>query len=86
MMGDGWGDGGWGWGAWMFMAIMMLTFFALAAAVLITLIRPGDGRRPPHPPGAAGADGALRLLDERFARGDIDADEYAKRRELLRSR
>jgi putative membrane protein len=26
-----------------------------------------------------------RLLDERFARGEIDADEYRQRRDLLRS-
>jgi hypothetical protein len=28
----------------------------------------------------------LRILDERFARGEIDSDEYTRRRELLRSR
>jgi uncharacterized membrane protein len=25
----------------------------------------------------------LRILDERFARGEIDADEYSRRRQLL---
>ncbi len=29
---------------------------------------------------------ALRILGERFARGEIDADEYAERRDLLRPR
>ncbi|MGN6244842.1 MAG: SHOCT domain-containing protein [Motilibacteraceae bacterium] len=29
---------------------------------------------------------AERLLDERFARGEIDAEEYRTRRDLLRSR
>lgn len=28
---------------------------------------------------------ALRILDERFARGEIDAEEFTKRRELLRN-
>ncbi|HEX6937300.1 MAG TPA: SHOCT domain-containing protein [Actinomycetes bacterium] len=28
----------------------------------------------------------LRLLDERFARGEIEAEEYTARRELLKSR
>jgi uncharacterized membrane protein len=26
---------------------------------------------------------ALRILDERFARGEIDADDYKQRRDLL---
>ena len=87
MDGNGWSNGGWGWGAWIFMAIMMLIFFALAAAAVVALIRASDRRRPQMaPPPATGSDDALRLLDERFARGDIDTDDYTKRRELLRSR
>ena len=85
---DRWGEGGGGgWGAWVFMAIMMVMFFAVVATVLYALLRPrnraGDAATFP---GAAGADDALRLLDERFARGDIEAGEYTKRRDLLRSR
>jgi hypothetical protein len=34
---------------------------------------------PPAPP----ADSARRILDERFARGEIDDDEYRHRREVL---
>ena len=86
MMGNGWGDGGWGWGAWVFMAIMMLIFFALVAAVLIALLRPGGWSAGAIPRRADGVEDALRLLDERFARGEVDADEYIKRRDLLRSR
>jgi putative membrane protein len=86
-MSDGWGNGGWGWGAWVFMALMMVIFFALIAAVLVALIRPGGWRgTDTAPQTAAPSDDALRILDERFARGEIDADDYAKRRELLRSR
>jgi uncharacterized membrane protein len=44
----------------------------------------GDGGSTPR--GAAGGDEALRLLDERFARGEIDAEEFIKRGDLLRSR
>ena len=86
MMGDGWGNGGWGWGAWVFMAIMMLLFFALLAAVVVALIRPGGWRGTDTEPRASTSSvGALRILDERFARGEIDADEYARRRDVLRS-
>jgi putative membrane protein len=69
------------------MAIMMVMFFAVVAAVLYALLRPrnqaGDAATSR---GAAGADDALRLLDERFAQGDIEAEDYTKRRDLLRSR
>ena len=86
MMGDGWGDGGWGWGAWVFMALMMVMFAALVAAVVIALVRSG-GRAPitDTPAGTAETDNAARILDERFARGEIDADEYRSRRDLIRS-
>jgi putative membrane protein len=80
-------NGGWGWGAWVFMAIMMLVFFAAVAAVIIALIRSsGRGGTGATAGTEGGAQDALRLLDERFARGDIDADEYTTRRDLLRSR
>jgi putative membrane protein len=68
------------------MAIMMLIFFALVAAVIIAVLRPGGwGGGDATPRGAGRAEDALRLLDERFARGEIDAEEYTKRRDLLRS-
>lgn len=83
---DGWGEGGGAWGAWVFMAIMMVMFFALVAAVLYALLRPrhraGDVATSPR----AAGDDALRLLDERFARGDIEAEDYTRRRDVLRSR
>ncbi len=75
------GDGP-GWGGWLLMTLMMLAFWALlifgGLAVFRSLRR--DGKPPPD----AKAD-AERLLDERFARGEIDAEEYTQRRELLRS-
>lgn len=42
-------------------------------------MRPDDTIR------SAGPGDAERLLDERFARGEIDADEYTHCRDLLRS-
>ena len=83
-----WNDGGdWGWGGWLVMVLMMLAFWGLIAAVAIALIRGGLWRQPPPaPPSAESGDTAARILDERFARGDIDADEYRTRREVLQSR
>jgi putative membrane protein len=86
-MRDNWNGGGWGWGAWFAMGFMMLVFWGAIAAVVIVAIRSWS-----HPPegssagGTSSEDDALRVLDTRFARGDIDAEEYASRRDLLRQR
>ena len=69
-----WWGGDWGWGAWLAMAVMMLAFWALVFWAGLTLAR-SDRRRPD----------SEAILGERFARGDIDDDEYRRRRELLRS-
>jgi putative membrane protein len=81
-----WYDNGWGTGSWIAMALTMLAFVGLVAAFVVYAIhnlghRPGDHINAPSPP----ADKALRILDERFARGEVDTDEYNHRREALRS-
>lgn len=73
------GDGP-GWGGWVVMTLMMLVFWGLlifgGIAVWRSLNR-GDHRRREDRPDAD------QLLDERFARGEIDAEDYRQRRELL---
>ncbi len=86
MRGYGWDGGGWGWGAWLLMAAMMVIFWGVVIAALVTFLRYSGHRRNEPPSGGDGRDQALRILDERFARGDIDADEYTRRRDLLRAR
>jgi putative membrane protein len=58
----------------------MLLIAGLAVVILVTFrfSRAGQG-------GASvlGAGSARRILDDRYARGDIDHDEYRKRRDLL---
>jgi putative membrane protein len=79
-----WHDAGWGWGGWVLMTLLMLAFWALvvgAVVVLVRALRGGGGSRQDSeatPPGSA-----LHVLDERFARGEIDAEEYTARRDLL---
>jgi putative membrane protein len=80
-----WNGGGWGWGwaGWVAMVLMMLIFWGAIAWVVVAVVRHGGltssessrGEQPPDP---------LRILDERFARGEIDDDEYQRRREVLR--
>ncbi|MFD8496079.1 SHOCT domain-containing protein [Amycolatopsis sp. NPDC059657] len=57
------------------MLILMVAFVgALIAAVVVLLRRTG-----PRP-----GDSAARILDERFARGELDEEEYRKRKAALR--
>ena len=86
MRGYGWDGAGWGWAGWLFMAVLMVIFWAAVIAAVIAFVRySGHGRNEP-PSTGDGHDQALRILEERFARGDIDADEYTRRRDLLRAR
>jgi len=76
----------WGWGAWLLMGVTMLLFWGLVVAAVVALVRYLGGTRPD---GRAGngheRPSAEEILAERFARGEIDADEYTRRRELLRA-
>jgi putative membrane protein len=55
----------------------------LAGLLVISYVavRLAQSRRRSSDPGPGSA--ARRILDERYARGDIDTDEYQSRRELL---
>ncbi len=65
---------------------LLVALAVVAVGVLVGPGRPGGVRRPARGPSAESPalDGALRILDERFARGEIDAGEYVERRELLK--
>lgn len=67
-----WGDG---WGVIGF--LFMMAFWSLVILLVIGLLR-GRGGAPPRSSGSA-----LHLLEERYARGEIDRDEYLERRATL---
>jgi putative membrane protein len=71
------------------MSVMLLLFWGLVIAAIIALVRYLGGTRQGGPPASSSADrgrpSAEELLDERFARGEIDQDEYTRRRQLLRT-
>lgn len=66
------GDVAW-WG-WALMTFGMVAFWGLVAWVFVTLVRPGD-----RSTGGGAASSAEQILAERYARGEIDADEYHRR-------
>ena len=69
---------GMGYGGWFFGPLMMILFFGLIiAAVIFALRLAGFG-------GQAQGNRAIDILDERFASGEIDEAEYAKRRKALK--
>ena len=81
---DNWGWG-MGWGGWLLMTLVMIVFWAavITAVVLVVRYVAGSGR-PGAGPGPSGPARAEDLLAERFARGEIDDDEYRQRLTLLR--
>jgi putative membrane protein len=72
---DGWDHmGGWGWAAfgWVFMVLIVVL-----VVWLIWSTTSGVRQRPTRRPSA------LDVLDERYARGEIDRDEYQQRKDDL---
>jgi putative membrane protein len=74
----------WDGGPWMFIGpLMMIVFLAAIVAVIVLVVRWLGG--PGHGTGQHPASGRtpLDILKERFARGEIDKEEYEERRRLL---
>ena len=71
-----------GWGGWILMAVLMAVFWAIVITLVALAIRylTVDRQRSAGP----SASQAEVLLAERYARGEIDDDEYRQRMALLR--
>jgi|tagenome__1003787_1003787.scaffolds.fasta_scaffold12109877_1 putative membrane protein len=65
---------GWVW-IWPVAVLVGLVLLGYAATRFV------QGREPSLRPGASSA---RHILDERYARGEIDEEEYQRRRDLLR--
>jgi putative membrane protein len=70
--------GGWGWG-------MMLVWSVFAVAVVLSVVWAITRVGQTQPPTDRGRPNPGQLLAERFARGEIDEEEFRVRRAALRS-
>lgn len=74
-----WHDRDWGAWDWTAMTLMMLLFWGGLIALVVFLARAGgrtsrDSQAPTTPE---------EVLAQRFARGEIDEDEFTRRRQVL---
>lgn len=75
-----WGNGMGGWGM-VLMAVSSLLFWGLVIAGIVALVRYTS--RSAHPGAPTGRPTPQQVLAERFARGEIDEEEYTRRLHVL---
>ena len=92
-----WGGDHMGAGGWVGVGFMILFWIAVVIGIIYLvryLAHPREDRwhdRPPYPPAPGpqgpgqGKSDALRILEERYARGDIDQEEFLRRKSDLTS-
>lgn len=78
-------DAGWGLGGWLAMSLMMVVFWGGLIALVVLLVR-GSFRSGQQPTDSSPPErNPEQVLAERFARGEIDEGEFARRSEVLRT-
>lgn len=77
----GWQHGMWDPAGWFVMSAVMLAVLAAVVIAVLAGSRAIQSREQSRP-----GDAARRILDERFAKGEIDEEEYQQRREVLEHR
>jgi putative membrane protein len=77
------GYDGWGWGHMIYGPLMMIIFWGGLIVVAVLAVRwlgGGSSHKHSEPPSRGNA---LDILKERFARGEIDKEEFEERKRLL---
>ena len=77
----GWYHDGAGWGGWLVMTIAMIAFWAMVIVAVVVLFRGSKSSDQDSSP----YEDPMAILDQRFARGEIDEDEYHARSAVLRT-
>ncbi len=77
---NGWYDGMGGWG-WFFMAVLMLAFWGGVVWMVTSGLRHGF-----KPSSAASTPAPEDILNDRFARGEIEVEEYHHRLDVIRAK
>ena len=74
-----------GWYGWFMGPLMMIVFLAVAIVVVVLIVRwlSGGDRDAAAAPRTRAGPTPLEILEERFARGEIDKDEFEERRRVL---
>jgi putative membrane protein len=70
---------GWAWG-WMWVggSVLLIVLLALVALAVVAVVR---SSRPPDP--SSQTSRPQRILDERYARGELSTEEYRERQQAL---
>lgn len=74
------GDGGWWW--WGFGALHMLLFWGVLIFVIVALVKWMSGM-PGTRAGGHGEGRAVEILKERYARGEINKEEFEQKKRDL---
>lgn len=85
--GDDWmWHSGWGGAGWVLMTVVMVVFWAVVITSVVLAVRylTADRGRMAGPQPGPVTNRADDVLAERYARGEIDDDEYRRRLTLLR--
>jgi putative membrane protein len=77
--GNGWmWNGGYGWG-WIITAVVVIGLFALLITAIVLAVRLTGAGRHSDAGSPQQTRAAENMLAERFARGEIDEDDYRRR-------